>query len=229
MTLVNQVFKAHTGKVLSVAFSPDDRLIVSGAADNTICLWGSRTGDPIGEPLKGHTNWVRSVAFSPDGKWIVSGSYDTSVCLWDASTGQMIGSPRIEHDGKVLSVAFSPDGRSFVSGSTDKTICPWDMQHNVMQTSCYFEGYTGSVQSVAFSPDSERLVSGSHDKTVCLWDVHAGMQLGSPLKAILTWYFWSRFRQMAKELSLVRMTKHFVYGMQRLVCKLLPSKATLLA
>ena len=62
----------HTADVLSVAFSPDGRYIVSGGLDNTVRLWERETGKQV-RIFEGHTSWVFSVAFSPDGRYIVSG------------------------------------------------------------------------------------------------------------------------------------------------------------
>ena len=60
--------------MLSAAFSPDGKRIVTASADKTARLWDAATGKPIGEPLKGHERLVYSVAFSPDGKRIVTAS-----------------------------------------------------------------------------------------------------------------------------------------------------------
>ena len=74
-------FKGHEDYVISVAFSPDSKTIVSGSSDKTVRLWGTN-GKPIGQPFRGHESSVYSVAFSPDGKTIVSGSEDKTVRLW---------------------------------------------------------------------------------------------------------------------------------------------------
>ena len=39
--------KKHTGFVLSVAFSPDGRRIVSGSGDKTLKVWDAATGQEI--------------------------------------------------------------------------------------------------------------------------------------------------------------------------------------
>jgi WD40 repeat protein len=59
--------------VLSVAFSPDGRLLASGSWDDgTIKLWDVATGSLV-RTLSGHTGAVNSVAFSPDGRLLASG------------------------------------------------------------------------------------------------------------------------------------------------------------
>ena len=69
--------------MLSVAFSPDGRLLASVADDRTLRLWDVATGQPHGPSLTGHRDEIRTVAFSPDGRWVATGSRDGLVRLWD--------------------------------------------------------------------------------------------------------------------------------------------------
>ena len=66
---------------LSVAFSPDGKLLASGGDNNTIMLWDVASGT-LTKTLTGHADVVWSVAFSPDGKLLASGSYDKTIKIW---------------------------------------------------------------------------------------------------------------------------------------------------
>ncbi len=76
--------KGHTGNVLTVAWSPDDRLLASGANDSTIIIWDTRTGRAVAI-LKGHTRSLNSVSWEPNGRRIASGSLDGTIRIWDVS------------------------------------------------------------------------------------------------------------------------------------------------
>ena len=72
---IGEPLKGHEDGVMSAAFSPDGKRIVTASVDKTARLWDAATGKPIGEPLKGHDGLLcTSAAFSPDGKRIVTAS-----------------------------------------------------------------------------------------------------------------------------------------------------------
>ena len=78
----------HEGCVFSIAFSPDERLIVSGSDDQTVRVWNIEFKNELRRFH--HEGWVNSVAFSPDGTNVVSGSDDKSFRLWNIQTNRCI-------------------------------------------------------------------------------------------------------------------------------------------
>ena len=68
--------------MLSVGFSPDGKLLVSGAGDLTLRLWSVEGGREIRRMEGAHSDPVASVALSQDGKWLASASWSGEIKLW---------------------------------------------------------------------------------------------------------------------------------------------------
>ncbi|PLZ69949.1 NB-ARC domain-containing protein, partial [Fischerella thermalis] len=168
--LTKSVFSETFGGIMSVAFSPDGKLLAAGDSNGEIHLWQVADGKQL-LILRGHANWVVSLAFSPDSRTLASGSSDCTVKLWDVATGQCLHSLQ-EHGNEVWSVAFSPEGDKLVSGCDDQIIRLWSVRTG--ECLKIFQGHTNWVLSVAFSLDGQTLVSGSDDNTIRLWDVNSG-------------------------------------------------------
>jgi WD40 repeat protein/transcriptional regulator with XRE-family HTH domain len=170
--LFGSVFTDTFGSVLSVALSPDGKLLAAGTADGQVRIWQMENRRLL-HTCKGHTDWVRSVAFSADGKILASGSHDRTIRLWDVDTGQCTGI-FTEHKNRVRAVAFSPNDEKplLASSSDDKTIRIWDMQTRTCLH--VLSGHLDKVNSIAFSPYDDTLVSVSHDETIRVWDVGGG-------------------------------------------------------
>ena len=109
---------------LSVAFSPDGSLVVSGSSNTTVQLRSVETGDMI-SLLEGHMGVVYSVAFSPDGSRVVSRSSDNTFRLWFVETGVMISVLGAFTLSWNLSVAFSPNGKVIVLKGRDQNSKWW--------------------------------------------------------------------------------------------------------
>ncbi|KDR66490.1 hypothetical protein GALMADRAFT_1155520 [Galerina marginata CBS 339.88] len=129
-----KVLEGHTDIVSSVAFSSDDKCIVSGSYDKSVRVWDASTGEML-KMMEGHTDRVVSVAFSSDNKCIISGSEDKSVRLWDVLTGEVL-EVLDGHTGYVSSVAFSSNDQCIVSGSSDKSVRAWAL--HTQQTSLHY-------------------------------------------------------------------------------------------
>jgi WD40 repeat protein len=80
----------HQGLILTVAFSPDNKTLLTGSLDKTIRLWDVATGKQVAL-WAGHVDTVSAVAFAPDGKTAASTSWDKTIRLWDVASGTEIG------------------------------------------------------------------------------------------------------------------------------------------
>lgn len=66
----------------SLAFAPDDSVLLAGFRNGGIELFDLTTGEKI-DTLKGHTATVEALVFSPDGKTLVSTGTDGTILVWD--------------------------------------------------------------------------------------------------------------------------------------------------
>ena len=66
----------------SLAFSPDDTVLLAGLRNGGIVLFDLTTGEKI-TTLNGHTQSVETLVFSPDEKTLVSTGQDGTILVWD--------------------------------------------------------------------------------------------------------------------------------------------------
>jgi WD40 repeat protein len=151
----------------SVAFSPDSRLLLTGAQDGYARVWDVEKRDFFPSKMF-HVDGTEatSVAFAPDGQAVVTGSDTGVVQLWDLATSK---EPRrfVGHNAPIRSVVFSRDGKYLLTASEDLTARLWDVQTGAELRR--FVGHSGMVRIAIFSPDGRYVLTGSGDRTARLW------------------------------------------------------------
>jgi WD40 repeat protein len=156
--------KGHTGKVLSVDFSPDGNLVASGSTDDTLRLWQVNPGRLL-RTMHGHPFPILALAFSPNGTFLVTGSTDSLLRTWLVSNARLL-TPMAGHAGWVTDLSISPDGKYVVSCAQDFTVRVWRLADGkLVQT---IDEGMAKVNSVAFSPDGTTIAWGEADGTVRL-------------------------------------------------------------
>lgn len=171
----------HSDHVDAVAFSPDGRILASGAEDHTIKLWDVASGAQL-RSLDEHSGNIASIVFSPDGKTLASSDFfgAGTVRLWDIKTGSLLHLIECGSESSIRSLAFSPDGRTLAGASGDGTVRLWDAASAAERRRLPGKGGVGSV---AFSPDGAILASGGYDDhSVKLWKLSTGESIDLPEK-----------------------------------------------
>jgi WD40 repeat protein/Flp pilus assembly protein TadD len=161
------------GSMLCVAYSPDGRIVASGATSGRVFLWDPATRKEI-RRLEAHSDRVSQLLFSPDGKTLATASVDTRVKLWDVATGRerkvLQG-----HTAPITCLAFSADGKRLATGSRDGTAKLWDL--TATAGTRLLAGHTNGVNRLAYSPDGRLLATAGADRTVKLWEARTGQIL----------------------------------------------------
>ncbi len=184
----NLYLYGHLKPVVSLAFSPDDKIGASAANDNMILLWNIDTGKRLAVLFDDSYSYYDSLAFSPDGKILASGSNDTTITFWDIGTRKILGKALSAEKG-LTNLAFSPDGNILASSSSNYSnskVQLWNVKTRTLQGELLGHSPSKFLSlnyiDVTFSPDGNTIASaGSQDKVIWLWNVETKKQVAKLL------------------------------------------------
>jgi len=164
----------HKKHVECLAWSPDGRLLASGAywGDDTIRLWHV---DGMPQPVLKNRELTKGLAWSPDGQRLASGGSSQRIRIWNPSDGSLLGEyPQLP--AMINTVAWSPDGTRLAAGTNDPSndnadLWIWDV---ATRESIASRGLTGSwVNSLDWHPQGG-LAAATQDGYVLLADPATG-------------------------------------------------------
>jgi WD40 repeat protein len=156
--------RAHHDNGRAVCFSPDGRLVVTGAEN--IILWDALTRQKI--TTIDYPSIVWSAAFSPDGHWLVTTHGDGAIRVWDVIERQRTVGFN-EHDGPVRAVAWARDGKRLASAGEDRVVIVWNA--DTLRREMLLAGHSTRITGLAFAPDGKTLASVDLDGTIIIWDL----------------------------------------------------------
>ena len=160
-----------TGGAMSIAASPDGKLLALGISNSKTQLINAEDGSVVRNLKSNYGGWA--VAFSPDSKYIVSGTsqgllkWETATGIWQPISGgqeNIIKNLAISHDGKII------------AGGGDGFIFFWNLETGELLRQVD-NGKFGIVNSLDFSPDDSLLVTGTDDGIGRVWDVSSASLL----------------------------------------------------
>jgi WD40 repeat protein len=109
---------------LSLAFSPDDRMLIVANPAFGLTFWNLITGQVFDDPITDNTRRVSKMSFSSgkDGPIMASSGFGSRIVLWDLNTRQPLG---------VITPSFSTDHSLSHNGTfllvSGKELVYWDV------------------------------------------------------------------------------------------------------
>nr|WP_198015034.1 WD40 repeat domain-containing protein [Mastigocladopsis repens] len=167
-------FVGHTSNVLSLAVTPNGKVLVSGALDG-IRMWDLLQQRPLAT-LTRFDNLIYTLAISPDGQTLASGDNIGVIKLWDLGTGKLIRTVPAAHSNTVTKLAFTPDGNTLISASRDRTIKLWNVTTGELVST--LTGHNSWVNAIAINPNGQTLASAGRDG-IKLWNLPSGELLNT--------------------------------------------------
>jgi len=166
--------------ILGLAFTADNKTVLSCSEDNTVRVWDVATGRQT--RVLSCKAGVNSVAITPDGRLAVAGAHDGRVYGWSPDTGAEKFVFEVGKQARAW-VSISADGQWLAGGTNDK-FKVWKIADLAKKDlSPFFEKQTpaGWLQ---FEKNSNKLWTAEHgdpttDNRACRWDPASGQLVSS--------------------------------------------------
>jgi RNA polymerase sigma factor (sigma-70 family) len=181
----------HEGGFVSLAFSPDGKLLASSGKDKTLRLWDVATRKEVRRFEVPADNW-NTLAFSADGRRLaVSGGGDfgnlghSPPRVLDVATGKELA--RLDSCPGAVQIVFSADAKLLATSDCNDDQKPpyliriWDAGTGKPLGQFACPTNTRGIACLAFSPDARLLVTGGfeRDDTVRLWEAATCSEIAS--------------------------------------------------
>ena len=160
--------------VMSVAISPDGKLLAEALADGTTILRDAESWKEL-RRVKTNEKSLWHVAFSRDGRRIAASSSDGAARVYEVETGELVRELKHEKT-QVYSASFSPDGERLAT-SMLSYVKVWNLETGEKIHTLKGHVERPPVPCVTYSPDGKLLASASWDNNVIIWDAETGAEL----------------------------------------------------
>ncbi len=164
----------HTDAVLSLAYSPDGKLLASGGADKVARILDLSTGKVV-RNLEGHTHHILGLSWSADGRTLATAGADNVVKVWDAATGDR--KKNLEgYDKEVTAVQFIGAADQVVTASGDNRVRIVALDGKEVRA---LPEVADFMQSAAASADGKVIIAGGQDGVLRVWSAADGKVLSA--------------------------------------------------
>ena len=155
-------------EVVSLAFSPDSRILASCSFDPSVHLWDVAGRKELKSLSLGDGAMVSWVSYTPDGKQLaVLDSHTNAVSFWDVESRRRVRELNA-YGSLVRAAALAPDGLSLATANDDQLIRICDSNTGIERYKLWTD--RRPVARLQFSQDGRKLAALTDDGAIFhLW------------------------------------------------------------
>ncbi|EEH38621.1 eukaryotic translation initiation factor 3 39 kDa subunit [Paracoccidioides lutzii Pb01] len=172
-------YHGHQGALWTVDVSPNSALVATGAADNTIRLWNTKTGECV--KVWDFPTAVKRVEFSVDGKRLLGVTekrmgYLATIVVFDIRYGDKNGNnlddqpdePTLKitcEESKATVAGWSFLSKYIIAGHEDGSVSQYDAKTGEQLENVQAHEFDYQINDIQFSPDRTYFITASKDKS----------------------------------------------------------------
>jgi WD40 repeat protein len=159
---------AWKGSLVSLAWSPDAKVIAAGSQDGTVHFWrlaSGRDSEMTGYPAK-----PRALAWDAESKLLATAG-DRVVTVWDFRGKGPEGTAPLQlkgHQGLCTALAFGHTRSVLASGSQDTSVLVWEPRRGSKPVRFGF--LEDEITAIRWLPGDRGLVAADASGSLCCWE-----------------------------------------------------------
>ena len=157
---------AHPGGVETVAFTQDNKYLITGGMEGRLYMWSVSTGKKV-DTLSHHYDSISAISSNENGRWIATAGYDKVIKVFNRSFRKN-HYKLISHQEPVTTVNFL-SGQRLLSTDKEGAILIWDVVKATVLSR--FEKFDSHITAVCFDKDEKFLFVAGLGGMVALYDL----------------------------------------------------------
>jgi WD40 repeat protein len=157
------------GSLISLAWSPDDKVVACGSQDCSVHFWRLTTGQD--SEMTGYPFKPKALAWDANSSMLATGG-DATICVWNFSGKGPEGTAPIQlpsHKAQVTSLAFHPRKAILASLAQDMGVIVWEPRKGTEPIAFAFTDDT--PEALVWHPHESRVITTDAAGTVVSWSL----------------------------------------------------------
>lgn len=157
------------GSLISLAWSPDERVVACGSQDCSVHFWRLGTGQD--SEMTGYPFKPKALAWDANSSMLATGG-DATICIWEFTGKGPEGTRPIQlsaHKAQVTSLVFHPRKALLASAAQDTGVIVWEPRKG--KEPIGFAFLDDTPEAIAWHPQETRLVTSDVSGNLMSWSL----------------------------------------------------------